>query len=134
MDVDNISPVPIGSDSWLGASEYRPGSFLHNRATKFFETTKWDILLDIASKYRGGDTGRYVTGYSIGHFNMVRRIVFDDGKSYVARLRLPDEGFGEGREKLDVAKAMEIEVASMKFFRFVKSAALPQQLTEFRPL
>ena len=115
------SPSAIGSDSWLGADEYESGSALHDRATKFLSTINWDVLADIASKHRDGMSCRYEDKFSIGHFNMVRRIVFEDSMSWVARLRLPnDDAFAE-REALEGLKAMEIEIASMKFFGSVKS-------------
>jgi hypothetical protein len=82
----------VGGDAWLGADEYEPGSPLHTRATDFLKSIKWDVLAGIASKNRGGISCCYEDKFSIGHFNMVRRINFEDGVGYVARLRLPDEG------------------------------------------
>lgn len=52
---------------------------------------------------------------------MVRRINFEDNVSYVVRLRLPDKDIYAEREALTALKAMEIEIASMKFFGFVSS-------------
>lgn len=49
---------------------------------------------------------------------MVRRIVFTDGISWVARVRLPQlkAVFGDG-EVLDVASTLKVEIASMKFLK-----------------
>jgi hypothetical protein len=51
---------------------------------------------------------------------MVRRVVFEDGIRWVARLRLPllKAAFG-GREALDCASFLKVEIASMKFFKYV---------------
>lgn len=42
------APNTLGSDAWLGASEYERGSELHTRATNFFTAVKWDTLTTIA--------------------------------------------------------------------------------------
>jgi hypothetical protein len=117
MDVQQSASVALGSDLWLGASEYEPGSVFHVRATKFLASVKWDVLAGIASKLRDDIPCRLEDKFSVGHFNMVRRINFDDGVSWVVRLRLPDIDMFKGREVLTSSKAMEIEIASMKFFR-----------------
>lgn len=119
MTDDSAPTSALGSDSWLGADEYESGSALHTRATNFLSTVKWDVLADIASKHRGGMSCQYEDKFSVGHFNMVRRIVFEDGENWVARVRLPNENMFAGREELEDSKTMEIEVASMKFFRSV---------------
>lgn len=46
---------------------------------------------------------------------MTRRIDFDDGTRWVARLPFP--GSDADREALSRSKTMQIEVASMKFFK-----------------
>ncbi|KAK3373528.1 kinase-like domain-containing protein [Lasiosphaeria ovina] len=57
---------------------------------------------------------------------MVRRIIFEDSTSWVVRLRLPnDDAFAE-REALEGLKAMEIEIASMKFFGSKTSIPVPK--------
>jgi hypothetical protein len=105
----------LGSDAWLGADEYEAGSPLHARATNFFQAFKWDVLVGISSKERDGIPCRYEDRFSLGHFNMVRRIKFDDGVSWVVRLRLPDEDMFAEREALTGSRAMEVEIANMKF-------------------
>lgn len=89
-----LTPLPaaamsaIGSDSWRGAENYE-GDELHNRATNFLTSISWDALAAIASKYRNGIDCQLNEKYSLGYFNLVRRLVFKDGVSWVARLRLP---------------------------------------------
>ncbi|KAK2595514.1 hypothetical protein QQS21_006789 [Conoideocrella luteorostrata] len=104
----------LGSDAWLGADEYEPGSELHTRATNFFTVVNWDALSSIASQHRGGESCYFTKNFSVGHFNMTRRIVFEDGTSWVARLRFPNHDTAADREALENSKVMEIEVASMK--------------------
>ena len=118
MAVDTSPGSALGSGSWLGADEYEPGSALHSRATDFVSNVNWDVLTDIASTHREGMPCRYEGNFSIGHYNMVRRIDFDDGVSWVARLRLPSDDMFAGRQLLENSKVMEIEITSMKFFRY----------------
>lgn len=110
--------TPIGSEGWLGASRYDEGHELHERATLFFQNVKWVKVTELASEMRGVDCqlgGRY----SLGHFNLVRRLVFADETSWIIRLRLPEvsnlSGSGEPRSQQDCLK---IEVDSMKFLRY----------------
>lgn len=100
----------IGSDAWLGADEYESNSPLHTRAIDFMKTVKWDVLAYIASKHRGGIPCRYGDKFSIGHFNMVRRINFDDGVSCVVRLRLPDKDTDAERETLASSRSWRLRL------------------------
>ena len=50
---DASSAPFLGSEAWLGADEYEPGSVLHTRATQFLEAINWNVLAGIASKHRG---------------------------------------------------------------------------------
>ena len=131
MDTEEPHFSALGSDGWLGADEYEPDSPLHIRATNFLKTAKWNVLADIASKHRGGMPCCYEDKFSIGHFNMVRRINFEDGVGYVARLRLPDEEMCAEREALAGLKVMEVEIASMKFFGLV---SLSRSVVVYEPL
>jgi hypothetical protein len=106
---------PLGSDAWIGADEDEVGSSLHARANNFLQTVKWDVLASIASKQRNGIACRYEDRFTVGHFNMVRRVKFDDGVSWVVRLRLPDKDTFAEREAITGSMAMEVEIASMKF-------------------
>lgn len=112
----------LGSASWIGAGAYEAGGDFDQRATTFLATVKWDALASISSGLRDGIPCHFTDKFSIGHFNMVRRIVFDDGVSWVARVRMPELGavFGE-RELLSVASTLRVEVASMKFIKYVSA-------------
>jgi len=105
----------LGSDTWLEASEIDEESDLHIRATTFVATIHWENLVTIASRIRGTQC-TLSEKYSLGHFNLVRRLTFVDGVSWVARLRLPDlpSVFGM-REAMKPAGCMGIEIATMRF-------------------
>lgn len=109
----------LGSASWIGADAYEPGGEFHERATKFLTAVNWDVLASISSRLRDGIPCKVGDRFSIGHFNMVRRIVFADGVSWVARVKLPQLEVGSvDRERFDqVASILEVEVASMKFLK-----------------
>lgn len=107
----------LGSDAWLGASQYEPGSEWHTRAINFFKAVNWDALATIAAQRRGGISCTVAEKFSVGHFNMARRLDFVDGVSWIARVRFPSSAAAAAREALSEAKTMEIEVATMKFFR-----------------
>lgn len=119
---ENTAVATIGSDAWNGAEDYEGGDVLHERATAFFAAVKWDVLALLSSKLRHGIFCHFGEKFSVGHFNMVRRLDFADGISWVARLRLPPltPVFGHG-EQLDDASALKSELASMKFLKYVGS-------------
>ena len=110
----------LGSASWDGADAYDVGGEFYERAIAFFAAVKWDVLASLSSSLRNGISCHFGERFSIGHFNMVRQIVFADGISWVARLRLPPlkAVFGD-REALNNASILKVEVASMKFLKCV---------------
>ncbi|OAQ99561.1 hypothetical protein LLEC1_01332 [Akanthomyces lecanii] len=116
MSTDEAS-LSLGSDAWLGASDYEPGSDWHTRAINFFKAVNWDALAATATQRRGGISCTIAEKFSMGHFNMARRLDFVDGISWVARVRFPSSAAAAAREALSEAKTMELEVATMKFFR-----------------
>jgi hypothetical protein len=79
----------IGSDSWIGADAYEADDEYNAQTVKFFKSVIWDILASIASRHRSGAPCTYADKYSIGQFNLVRRLDFHDGVSWVVRVRLP---------------------------------------------
>ena len=105
----------LGSNSWLGASEYDSGHELHERATSFYKNVKWDGMTSHASKLRNGIICEFTDRFSVGYFNMVRRIVFGDGINWVARLRMPP---ANGEEETDHYSSLTAEIASMAFLRW----------------
>jgi hypothetical protein len=108
----------IGSQSWRGADEIEEDSDLRARATAFVTNINWDALVSVATRMRATECV-LSPEYSLGHFNMVRRLTFTDGIDWVARLRLPPlpTVFG-GREAMDGADCMSIEIATMNYIRY----------------
>lgn len=89
-----MSPVEskiheTGSAAWVGTDEYEDNGEFSKRAKIFLNDIKWDYLTAICSKYRQGVQCHLAEKFSIGHFNMVRQVVFEDGL-WIARLRMPD--------------------------------------------
>ena len=69
----------------------------------------------MASKMRGVDY-ELSEADSIGHFNLVRRLLFADGISWIARLRMPNIAASSG-DHSPTQDFIRIEVDSMKFLR-----------------
>ncbi|KAK0734101.1 hypothetical protein B0T26DRAFT_760841, partial [Lasiosphaeria miniovina] len=117
----------LGSHSWIGAEAYEPGSEFHERATAFLAAVKWDLLASISSRLRNRIPCHVHAQFSIGHFNMIRRIEFADGASWVARLRLPPlEALSGGNREVDAANTLMVEIASMKFLKAKTSTPFPE--------
>ena len=119
-DLDqNTNMSLLGSSSWFGADAHNiadeVGSGLHERATSFLATVKWDTLTSLASSLRNGIPCRTEKTFSVGHYNMVKHIGFEDGINWVARLRLPTlKAVFHRHELLDVVSILKIEIVSMK--------------------
>lgn len=105
----------LGSGNWQGAATDDPE--LHNRATTFVASIKWDALIALASERRSTEC-QLSEKFSMGHYNLVRRLTFSDGVNWAVRLRLPalQTVFGT-REALSVEGCMSIEIATMKYIR-----------------
>lgn len=118
----------LGSDTWLGIDDYDEDDDLHSRATSFVAAINWAVLLSIASQTRGVEC-QLSEKYSLGHFNLVRRLTFEDGVSWIVRLRLPElpSMFGI-REAMKAADCMAIEVATMNYFRLNTEIPVPEVL------
>ena len=109
----------MASSHWLGAEEYEEGGPFHERAETFLRQVNWDVLIQICSEAHQQIGCRLREKYSLGHFNLVRHIIFEDGEEWIARLRLPDlpSVFGQ-RELLDVEAIMKSEIAATKYLRY----------------
>ena len=110
----------FGSAGWSNADEYPQDSKLHARAINFVAKVNWAALTLHASKLRSGTACYLSDKFSLGHFNLVRQIAFEDGELWIARLRLPElhEVFG-ARETLDAQRSMQIEIATTNYIRYV---------------
>lgn len=110
------------SELSIGVGEYEVGSAYHDRATILLSQANWTGLLQRCTELRKVSC-QLSEQYSIGHDNMVRRIEFDDGVSWVARLRLPKM---EDNDKLADRDAMFMEVSSMRFLKIRTSILVPE--------
>ena len=109
----------MASAHWLGAEEYEKDHPLYERAQTFLRQVNWDALIQICSEAHQHVGCRLHDNFSLGHFNLVRHIIFEDGEECLARLRLPDLPiiFGQ-RELLDVESIMMSEIATTKYLRY----------------
>ncbi len=114
---NNAHGGPIGSDAWVGADVYEIDSKYNERTAQFVSQVKWDVLAGIASRHRNRVACTYDAKFSVGQFNLVRRLRFTDGVSWVVRVRLPSGASPAPLDEYDSRRAFEIEVASMIFFK-----------------
>lgn len=120
MDTDSATAELLGSDFWIGPDATQSDDEFHHRASVFVAAVKWDALLYVSSNLRHGIPCKVSDNFSIGHFNMVRRIIFDDQVSWIARLRMPPvSAVPADREAASAASILEVEVAGMNFLRQV---------------
>ena len=109
----------MASSQWLGAEVYEKESPLYERAEAFLRQVNWDILIQICSEAHRHVGCRLQEKFSLGHFNLVRHVIFEDGEEWIARLRLPDiPGVFGQRELLDVESIMKSEIAATKYLRY----------------
>lgn len=108
----------MASSHWVGSEPYEEGDLLRERAEVFLREVNWDALIQICSEAHRGVACRLHDKFSLGHFNLVRHVIFEDGMEWIARLRLPDipAVFGQ-RELLDVESIMKSEIAATKYLR-----------------
>ena len=86
MSTTSGTATVLGSDPWIGADATEPDDEFHQRASMFIAAVNWDALLSLSSRLRHGISCKISDKFSIGHFNMLRRIIFDDQVSWIARL------------------------------------------------
>ena len=90
---------------------------MRERADAFLREINWDILIQICSEAHRHTGCKLHEKFSLGHFNLVRHVIFEDGEEWIARLRLPDIPDVFERELLDVESIMESEIAATKYIR-----------------
>lgn len=73
--------VPLGSKGWVDGDCYEADDEHGIQARRLFDAVKWDVLASKASSLHDGTQYTYGDKFSIGQFNMVRRLTFDDGAS-----------------------------------------------------
>lgn len=112
--------LPSGSAAWTCGEEYE-GEYTE-RINQFIDKINKNALLSYASSLRGNQPCTISPEFSVGSFNLVRKIQFDDGVEWIVRLRMPpmpDQGSGMAsppdREKMLLD--MQSELATMEFVR-----------------
>lgn len=108
--------TPLESTAWIGAKGFSD-EYLQ-RIQQCNESINSDALLSYASSLRNIRPCALSRGLSVGRFNLVRKIKFDDGVQWVARLQLPplpDDEDPPPPAKL--RREMESELDTMEFVR-----------------
>ncbi|KAL9584168.1 MAG: hypothetical protein Q9212_002285 [Teloschistes hypoglaucus] len=129
--VDSIS---IGSAAWTGGEEYE-GEYA-DRINKFIDQIDHKALLDYASKLRENRPCTMSPELSVGTCNLVRKIQFDDGVEWIARLRMPPMPDHDTKEMSPTSEAgrgrerallnMQSELATMDFVRQNTAIPIPE--------
>ncbi|KAI0096980.1 hypothetical protein GGR51DRAFT_578541 [Nemania sp. FL0031] len=121
--------LPFGSAAWTNGEEY--GGEYAERINQFVHKINTKALLSYASSLRGNQLCTVSHEFSVGSFNLVRKIQFDDGVEWIVRLRMPpmpDRGSSTAspparkRMRLD----MQSELATMEFVRQNTDIPIPR--------
>ncbi|POR31014.1 Uncharacterized protein TPAR_08762 [Tolypocladium paradoxum] len=112
--------LPVGSAARTGGQEYVDE--YADRINRFVNTFNQDALLALASALRGNRPCTASREFSVGNFNLVRKIRFDDGVEWIARLRMPplpdqDGGIDSPSTREKILLDMQSELATMEFVR-----------------
>lgn len=111
----------VGSAAWTGGQEYQDE--YSERITQFSDRINKEALVDFASSLRDNQPFTLSDIFSVGNFNFVLKIEFDDGVEWVARLRMPpmpdSSSSTSVNEKEKALREMKSELATMEFVRYV---------------
>ncbi|KAG8406148.1 hypothetical protein J3458_021475 [Metarhizium acridum] len=123
--------LPLGNAAWTGVGgcveEYA------ERINKFVDKIDSKALESYASSLRGNQPCTISAEFSVGNFNLVRKIQFRDGVECIVRLRMPpmpvagqlnDMVSPQAREKRLLE--MESELATMEFVRQNTDIPIPK--------
>jgi hypothetical protein len=116
----------FGSAAWTGGEEY--GGEYTERIDDFLVKINASTLLSYPSSLREKRSCTISREFSVGNFNLVRRIEFEDGISWIARLRMPpmlDEHTGASLHSQEkVRLEMQSELDTMDFIRYITPGPL----------
>ena len=110
-------PSSIGSSTWTGTAQYEEGGDFDQRAKRFLASINWSLLVSRCSELHQHVPCQMKEGFSIGHFNMVRHLVFEDGVNWVAKLPMPPISSIIGGHAVKMSQIFQAEVASLRFFK-----------------
>lgn len=115
-----VDSLPFGSAAWTSGEEY--GGEYAERINQFIEKINKNSLISYASLLRGNQPCTVSPEFSVGNFHLVRKIQFDDGVEWIARLRMPPMphhgswmATPPARERMLLE--MQSELATMEFVR-----------------
>ncbi|WEW61183.1 hypothetical protein PRK78_006673 [Emydomyces testavorans] len=122
----------VGSDAWTGGEEYQEEYAL--RIKHFQQAFVSSALLAKASSLRHNIRCNLSDKFSVGNFNYVKKVIFEDGVEWIARLRMPPiEGAEANLEKEQIVYEMQSEIATMEFVRRHTNIPVPKvHAYEFR--
>ena len=129
------SPIPVRgkvSAKWQGISEWmRSDSPMAKGLEKMLDQVDLEGLKSIASGLRNGMNCHITDNYTCGAYNIVFEIVFDDGVSWIARLRSASHMQIISQEFVFESPTykqhmMESEIATMKYVREHTSIPVPE--------
>ncbi|OAA56859.1 Protein kinase-like domain protein [Cordyceps fumosorosea ARSEF 2679] len=121
--------LTFGSAAWMSGEEY--GGEYAVRIKQFINKIDEKALLSYASSLRGEQPCTISPEFSVGSFNLVHKIQFNDGVEWVARLQMPPIRDGgsvmvspatQERMILD----MQSELATMEFVRQNTGITIPR--------
>ncbi|KJK79937.1 hypothetical protein H634G_04176 [Metarhizium anisopliae BRIP 53293] len=122
---------PLGNVSWKGVGDY--GEEYAERIHKFIDKIDIKALESYASSLRGNQPCNISTEFSVGNFNLVRKIQFHDGVEWIVRLLMPplpvagqlvETVSPKAREKRLLS--MQSELATMEFVRQNTDIPIPK--------
>ncbi|KAK5998752.1 hypothetical protein PT974_01134 [Cladobotryum mycophilum] len=79
--------ILLRSDAWIGLERYEDEYV--DRIIQFNKQINLDALKSYVSMLRENRPCQISAKFSVGVFNLVRKITFDDGVQWIARLRMP---------------------------------------------
>lgn len=120
-------PQGMGSNAWRGVQDYDPNMARYQRAVDTLKYVRWDILLENCTRVRNGITCRLEERFSVGNFKLVRRITFEDGYSWVVKVRMPPLDWQYDTEVMNDAKQIASEVANLKYLKYVIANSVTDQ-------
>lgn len=116
MTNESTPSLEVGSSAWEGLDACEEGDEFYQRATQFLADIKWDQLTAICSANHDDVPCKLEDGFSMGHFNMARKVVFEDGLSWIVRLRMPDLE-EDALQSQDIQSTLLSEIAWMRYLK-----------------
>lgn len=108
----------LGSDNWMTAEELETAN--SEAASVKDEEVNWDELKNVCSKIRNGMPCELGDGFAVGSVSLVRKVTFEDGEAWVARVRYnPLRNGAAGYYLSEHGKSMVSEVATLKYLKYV---------------